>query len=130
MSEVWSRFYAAAGETPRDTLLDALNRFAEEEREHGIAVDLGSGTGRDAVELLRRGWRVVAVDAQPEAIERLRAHPDARSRSEALETVLARFEDARWPFADLVNSSFSLPFCPPSAFEATWHLFHVVARRP
>ena len=63
---------------------------------------------------------MVVVDAQPEAIERLRAHPDARSRSEALETVLARFEDARWPFADLVNSSFSLPFCPPSAFEATW----------
>ena len=32
-----------------------------------------AGTGRDTAELLRRGWRVVAIDREPEAIDRLLA---------------------------------------------------------
>lgn len=109
MSEGWSRFYAAAGTDPRETLLDALARFEAEKRAPGKAVDLGCGTGRDTLELLRRGWRVVAIDSQPEAIERLRTHPEAVAAVDRLETVCAPFEDAEWPAADLVNSSFALP---------------------
>lgn len=120
MSDRWSRFYAAAGAEPRETLLDALGRFEAEGRTGGTAVDLGCGAGRDTVELLRRGWRVVAVDAHPEAIERLTAHPVAAARAGALEVVLAPFEHATWPEADLVNASFSLPFCAPPAFAAVW----------
>ena len=33
---------------------------------------------------------------------------------------MARFEDANWPRADLVNASLSLPFCPPDAFPSLW----------
>ena len=36
-----------------------------------LAIDLGCGDGRDVVEILRRGWRVVAVDAEPEALRQL-----------------------------------------------------------
>src|ERR1044071_880846 len=36
-----------------------------------LAVDLGCGDGRCAVEMLRQGWRVVAVDSEPEGIARL-----------------------------------------------------------
>ena len=112
MSSGWGRYYAAAGEAPRDTLVAAADAFAEP----GFAVDLGCGTGRDTLELLRRGWRVLAIDAEPEAIERLLARAD----SEMLETQVARFDEARWPEAELVNSSFALPFCPPDAFPAVW----------
>ena len=114
MSETWSRFYAAAGEQPRETLLEALARFETEGREPRTAVDLGAGTGRDTAELVRRGWRVVAVDADPEAATRLRGLGDG---VEVLET---RFEDADWPECELVNASFSLPFCAPEAFERCW----------
>jgi tellurite methyltransferase len=111
-SSDWARYYAAAGDTPRDTLRAALDAFAEP----GFAVDLGCGAGRDTVELLRRGWRVLAIDAEPEAIEHLLARvDDAR-----LATQVSRFEDARWPAAELVNSSFALPFCPPAAFPDVW----------
>jgi hypothetical protein len=69
------------------------------------------------VELLRRGWRVLALDGQAEGIRRLRARvPDDAD----LETEVVRFEDARWPEADLVNSSFALPFCPPEHFDDVW----------
>jgi tellurite methyltransferase len=60
---------------------------------------------------------VLALDAEAEGIRRLRA----RVRDDAdLETRVARFEDARWPDADLVNSSFALPFCPPEHFADVW----------
>jgi len=65
----WSRYYDAVSDDPRETLLDALDRFDAP----GVAADLGCGTGRDTVELLRRGWQVVAIDSEEEAIRRLRA---------------------------------------------------------
>jgi SAM-dependent methyltransferase len=114
MSQDWNRYYDAAAEDPRRTLLLALEGFGDE---HGFAVDLGCGTGRDTVELLRRGWRVLAIDGQPEAIDRLSARIDGHGR---LRTQVASFEDAVWPLADLVNASFALPFCPPEAFEQVW----------
>lgn len=111
----WTKYYEAAGEEPRETLLFALERF-----EHpGRAVDLGCGTGRDAVELLRRGWAVTAIDAQHEAIARLRSR-DLGTGSARLTTRVSRFEDATWGEADLVNASWALPFCPPARFAEVW----------
>ena len=110
----WGRYFAAATDDPRPTLLDAVARFSSP----GLAVDLGCGTGRDTAELLRHGWRVVAIDREPEALERLHAlvGPD----SAQLETRQERFEDAAWPACDLVNASFALPFCPVDAFPGLW----------
>ena len=116
----WTRYYAAAGEAPRQTLLQALELIQAEGKVPATAVDLGCGAGRDTLELLRRGWRVVAVDAEAEAIERLLAHPEASRRGDALETVVARFDEAVWPEALLVSSSFSLPFCLPDEFGRVW----------
>jgi len=96
-------------------LLAALDRFRHEA---GFAVDLGCGDGRDTVELLRRGWSVLAIDAEAEALDRLRARdlpPGAR-----LDTRQARFEASAWPSCQLVNASFSLPLCPPEEFPALW----------
>ena len=108
----WSRYLAVAGDDPRATLLDALARFDKP----GFAVDLGAGNGRDTAELLRRGWRVLAIDGEPQALERLQA----TAASPQLETALARFERANWPACDLVNASFALPFCAPDEFPALW----------
>jgi tellurite methyltransferase len=120
VSERWQRYYAAAGDAPRETLLDALARFEADAQPAGLAVDLGCGTGRDTLELLRRGWRVVAIDAEPAAIELLLDRPEAAGHHDRLETVVARLGEAEWPEAELVNASFSLPFCPPAEFEGTW----------
>ena len=116
----WTEYYEAAGDEPRDTLLDALRRFDREPTRARFAVDLGCGTGRDTVELLRRGWAVLAIDAQAQALERLLARDLPASWSDRLTTMRASFQEATWPETDLVNSSFALPFCPPAAFPGLW----------
>jgi tellurite methyltransferase len=117
--KAWGAYYdATAGRPPRPTLLAALERFPPSATPR-LAVDLGSGDGRDAIELLRRGWRVVAVDAEAAALERLRQRPDLPPDAR-FETICARFEETAWPEADLVNASFALPLCPQDLFPALW----------
>lgn len=123
----WAGYYAkTAGRAPRETLLAALDGF-EADGVTGHAVDLGCGGGRDTVELLRRGWRVLAVDAEAAGIAYLRAREDLPS-SGVLETLVARMEDAALPACDLVNSSFALPLCPPARFPALWAAIRVALR--
>jgi tellurite methyltransferase len=112
----WQDYYRKTeGRPPRPTLLDALARFASP----GFAVDLGCGDGRDTIELLRRGWKVLAIDSEPVAIERLRARPDLPPETR-LETRIEAFHDVSWPQTDLVNASFSLFFGGDSAFPSVW----------
>ena len=115
----WSDYYErTSGRPPRRTLLFALDRFGDDGQTRS-AVDLGCGEGRDTIELLRRGWSVLAIDAEPAAIARLVARAELPERA-ALTTEIARFEDARWPLVDLVNASFALPLCPPDRFPSLW----------
>ena len=126
----WPAYFdAVADKPPRDTLLRALDAFDRERPADAAsgrlaAVDLGCGEGRDAREILRRGWRVVAVDGSAEGIGRVGAGV-ALADSARLHTRVARFEDADFlvalpTAADLINASFSLPFCHPDAFPCVW----------
>lgn len=115
----WRRYYeATAGRPPRRTLLWALDR-CDARPSQRRAVDLGCGDGRDAIELLRRGWSVIAIDAEQFALDRLSARPDLPADAR-LTTLCGQFQDLDWPEADLVNASFALPLCPPNFFPALW----------
>jgi SAM-dependent methyltransferase len=122
VGERWVRFFDAAGAEPRETLLLALERYTAEGNEESepLAVDLGCGTGRDSLELLRRGWRVLAIDAHPEALKRLREKAVTLQLAARLETLQSSFDAASWPRARLLNSSFALPFCAPDRFDDLW----------
>jgi tellurite methyltransferase len=119
---VWPDYYrVTAGHPPQQTLLTVLALFEAEApgNEPGLAIDLGCGAGRDTFELLRRGWEVLAVDRQPEAI----AHIEAQALPEwkpQLQTQVAAFEKLHLPPARLVNASFTLPFCEPGLFKSFW----------
>jgi SAM-dependent methyltransferase len=116
----WPGYYAAVlGKPPRETLLFALDLFDAEGREGGTAVDLGCGEGRDTLELLRRGWRVLAIDGEAAAFEHLSTRVPAPA-AERLRTLVSAMEDAPWGEVDLVNSSFTLPFCDPARFGPLW----------
>lgn len=116
----WTDYYdAVEGRPPRNTLLTALRHFASEPSGVDFAVDLGCGDGRDAVELLRQGWRVLAIDGEEKAIARLTQRPDIDSSR--LETRVERFEELTLPpSVDLINASFCLQFCPPEVFPEFW----------
>ena len=134
-SDYWARYYEVTVERPAwQTVRTAIERFREEDapapgspapgspsrppRER-FAVDLGCGAGRDTRELLRAGWRVLAIDREPGAREVIEtaAEPELRSR---LEVRVEDLATARIPECDLVNASLSLPFLKTEAFDAAW----------
>jgi SAM-dependent methyltransferase len=82
----WESFYASAasGRVPRDASSFA-HWVAEQEQVPGPLVDVGSGTGRDAIWFARRGYRTVGLDYAASAVH------FASSRAEE-EDADARFE--------------------------------------
>lgn len=124
-SHDWATYYErTSGRPPRSTLRFALRRFDENWRKDPkpalpLAVDLGCGGGRDTLALLRQGWRVLAIDAEPASIEALERAAGALGIDD-LATRTERFETATVPRALLINSSFALPLCPPKAFHEMW----------
>lgn len=122
-NENWSEFYQnTAGSPPQETLLKALDIF-DKNKPHGeprLAVDLGCGAGRDTFELLRRGWKVLAVDSTEEALEYVKS--GVSQANKRLEILLMSLEDLELDTtAELINASYSLPFCAPENFAAMWN---------
>lgn len=113
----WKAYYnAVVNRPPRKTLLTALAAFPKP----GIAIDLGCGDGRDTIEILRQNWAVLAIDKEPDAITRLLANPNINTLQ--LTTQIVSFEELQISQkVDLINASFSLPFCPPEAFPNLWN---------
>ncbi|SME88118.1 SAM-dependent methyltransferase [Tistlia consotensis] len=117
----WRRYYRQTAERPpRETLLAALAAWDATGRPPAQALDLGCGSGRDTVELLRRGWRVLALDSESAAIEALKHQPEVAG-SPRLFCRVARIEALDpLPGAALINASFSLFLLGPEPFARTW----------
>ncbi len=114
----WAGYYAwSAGREPRPLLLAACEELGT--GQDRMAIDLGCGEGTDALELLARGWLVMAVDIEPAGLALLRARipPQAAGRIRVLR---ASFAEADLPCAYLIHGGYSLPFCPPQEFPALW----------
>jgi SAM-dependent methyltransferase len=124
-SDYWARYYAVTVDRPPwDTVKFAIGLFAADDADadralQHFAVDLGCGAGRDARQLLRAGWRVLAVDRERGAIEALEAATPPEWRP-ALETCVADIGTVIVPGCDLVNASLSLPFLAAGRFWQTW----------
>jgi SAM-dependent methyltransferase len=73
----------------------------------GTALDLGCGTGGDAVWLAARGWRVTAVDVSDVVLDRARAHAMASGVAERIDwqchDLTATFPEGTF---DLVSAQF------------------------
>lgn len=118
-------FKAVAGKEPRETMVKALGLFDQP----GLAIDLGCGEGRDTVELLARGWRVLAIDGHEMAADLTRHHPRLpKDATDRLEVRLAEMESVALPPCELLNASFSLPFCRPDRFDELWDRIYASIR--
>ncbi|MCZ6835949.1 MAG: class I SAM-dependent methyltransferase [Planctomycetota bacterium] len=123
----WEGYFDAVADAgPRKTLLNALRRFETEgalrDGQPPLAIDLGCGTGRDTIELLNRGWRVIAQDGESDALKRMLAREEFADHPFAahLETRCVAFNALKLPRCDLVNASYALPFAPPEVFDQLW----------
>lgn len=116
----WADFYKALdSKPPRKTLIEALDRIGETK---GLAVDLGCGNGNDTMELLSRGWCVLAIDASAESIKRVvdRTPVDLKDN---LVTAQKAFEELTYlPPCEFVYAGFALPFCKPSDYNRLWDM--------
>jgi tellurite methyltransferase len=126
----WPDYYAVTVDRPAwGTTIDAAERFAAEdaatsaagagETTPRLAVDLGCGAGRDARELLRRGWRVLAVDAEAAAIEALEAATPEADRAR-LDGLVADVSALEIPPCDLVVASVSLQLLAEADYAAVF----------
>jgi tellurite methyltransferase len=89
----WASYYAGTeGRLPRALLARALQLAPSP----GFAVDLGSGSGLETLQLLERGWRVLSIDGEPAAGRRLRAmvHDEAAERLEIRTVKFQELEEA------------------------------------
>jgi SAM-dependent methyltransferase len=96
--------------------VEATKRFKSD---YGTALDLGCGAGTEALEMLTQGWSVLAIDREPEAIDRL-LQKVPRKHKGRLQTRVSPFEGLTLPPADFIYASLSLPFCHPDHFLALW----------
>jgi tellurite methyltransferase len=128
-SDYWRRYYEVTAERPAwGTVRKAIELFREEDAaaaaagkppRRRFAVDLGCGAGRDARELLRAGWRVLAIDNEPGARTAIEAATEPELRPQ-LEVQVGDLASVAIPECDLVNASVSLQFLKGRAFDATW----------
>ncbi len=122
----WAGYYRwTRGRPPRELLVRALDHVNWEKKSARgrTAIDLGCGAGNDTLELLRRGWRVLAIDQQAVALKILARRVPSRQRR-LLTLQASSMENLALPPADLVYASFSIPFCAPEKFGALWAEIH------
>ncbi len=94
-----------------------------------FAVDVGCGEGRDTIEILRRGYCVLGIDANSDALVRLQERAAMHGFTSQLKTQVLPFESLILPIGiDLINASFSLPFCLPDYFELLWQKIYVALK--
>ena len=113
----WAAYYTQLRDRPpRKTVLAALDAFGAPSDDDSV-LDLGCGDGRDVIEMVRRSWNVIAVDAEPEALRQLAA----RELPGTITPIVARLEEVPLPLGvQLVNSSFAMPLCEPERFQELW----------
>ena len=98
---------------------DNIKKFIEMNIKTGNAIDLGCGTGRDTVFLIKNNWNVLAVDR-----EDTRALIETQLNEEELQKfkfVCQNFENIELEKNNLVISNFSIPFCSKNYFQEFWN---------
>ena len=119
-TEDWEAYYrATAGRNPSPWFIEAVDYIDANHGQGRLAVDLGCGNGVESKALLDRGWRVLAIDSEPSAIEVTRARA-AGDEADRLTTLVSRFAGVDLPEVDLVFAQLSLPFCPVEVFDGLW----------
>lgn len=116
----WTKY----NEDKKDAYLLGMRETAKVALEHleetidPLIYDFGAGTGQDAIPMLQLGHRVIAIDGDDEALQILKSNISQSERL-LLRCVTSPFMsyEVTEP-ADLMISSYTLPYRPPADFTA------------
>lgn len=119
----WNAYYKNKSNlVPREILVKVLDLFDSGKKPLSplYAIDIGCGHGADTLELLRRGWKVLATDNNSEGLSLLEesVRPDLKKN---LKVSNMSFENIKLDKCDLVNAGYSIPFCSPDHFMKLWN---------
>lgn len=112
----WSDYFDNIHNPPmRPTVSAALEALGAGQGRQ--AVDLGCGSGNDTVHMLDAGFKVLAIDASEDGLQRLQD----RRTTPVLQVSQSMFNQADWPQNIWTNAGFALPFCIDEIFQDVWH---------
>jgi SAM-dependent methyltransferase len=119
-SEFWGIF--ARTVVPISQLIEQ----AVEKLEPGVAVDLAAGNSSAAYYLLRRGWKVIAVDSSLTALDHLALTIGGNWIDEGkLEFSCQGIETYKFPKnVGLIYAQDAFPFCDPAEIRNIWNKAH------
>jgi trans-aconitate methyltransferase len=95
-----------------------VRKFIEMKIKPTNAIDLGCGTGRDTVCLIKNDWKVLSIDREDTEkfiLNKLNNEEIERFRFERQD-----FENIKLEKSNLVVANFSIPFCNKEFFEKFW----------
>lgn len=116
----WSDHYKTTrNKVPNETVIYAEKKFRGQITKS--ALDIGSGTGCDSVYLLENGFSVKALDQDINAMEILKSKLNDNYQDKVTfeHTLIQNYAIGINSF-DLINASFSLPFCSKADFKIVW----------
>ena len=98
---------------------DNVKKFIEMQlNNNGNAIDLGCGTGRDTIYLIKNNWNVTAIDREDtkNIIEKNLNEKELKR----FKFMCQNFENIKLEKNDLIVSNFSIPFCSKNDFNEFW----------
>ena len=109
------KYYEITKNTPPHPLVKELMKMKITPQN---AIDLGCGSGKDTVFLIKNGWNVLAIDQEntKDMIEQELTEIERKK----FRFKIQKFEEVELEKNDLLVANFSIPFCNKNYFEEFW----------